>query len=57
MIARRSIQITHLQGMPDMITALSQGRVDAGIVSAPTTLKAEQAGIEELVDIAARNVP
>ena len=46
MIPGKDIQITHLQGMPDMITALSQGRIDAGIVSAPTTLKAKQAGYE-----------
>lgn len=53
----KDIQITHLQGMPDMITALSQGRIDAGIVSAPTTLRAKQAGLKELVDITARNIP
>src|SRR5512132_1159281 len=53
----KDIQITHLQGMPDIITALSQGRIDAGIISAPTTLKARQAGLKELVDITARNVP
>ena len=57
MVAGKDVQITHLQGMPDVITALSQGRIDAGIISAPTTLKARQAGLKELVDITARNVP
>ncbi|MBM4264717.1 MAG: transporter substrate-binding domain-containing protein [Deltaproteobacteria bacterium] len=57
MVAGKDIQVTHLQGMPDMITALAQGRIDAGIVSAPTTLRAKQAGLKELVDIAARNIP
>jgi ABC-type nitrate/sulfonate/bicarbonate transport system substrate-binding protein len=57
MVPGKDIQITHLQGMPDMITALSQGRIDAGIISAPTTLRAKQAGMKELVDIAARNIP
>lgn len=57
MVAGKDIQITHLQGMPDMITALTQGRIDAGIVSAPTTLRARQAGLKELVDITARNIP
>jgi ABC-type nitrate/sulfonate/bicarbonate transport system substrate-binding protein len=57
MIAGKDIQVTHLQGMPDMITALSQGRIDAGIVSAPTTLKARQAGLKELVDVTAKNIP
>lgn len=57
MVPGKDVQITHLQGMPDIITALSQGRIDAGIISAPTTLKAKQAGLKELVDITARNVP
>jgi len=53
----KDVQVTHLQGMPDIITALVQGRIDAGVVSAPTTLKLRQAGFKELVDVAARNVP
>jgi len=57
MVPGKDVQITHLQGMPDIITALTQGRIDAGIISAPTTLKARQAGLKELVDITARNVP
>ena len=57
MAAGKDVQVTHLQGMPDLITALSQGRIDAGIVSAPTTLKARQAGFKELVDVTARNIP
>lgn len=57
MVVGKDVQITHLQGMPDVITALSQGRIDAGIISAPTTLKAKQAGLKELVDVTARNIP
>ncbi|HYA28526.1 MAG TPA: ABC transporter substrate-binding protein [Acidobacteriota bacterium] len=57
LVPGKDVQITHLQGMPDMITALSQGRIDAAIISAPTTLKAKQAGLKELVDITARNIP
>jgi ABC-type nitrate/sulfonate/bicarbonate transport system substrate-binding protein len=53
----KDVQVTHLQGMPDMATALTQGRIDAAIVSAPTTLKLRQAGFKELVDVTARNVP
>jgi ABC-type nitrate/sulfonate/bicarbonate transport system substrate-binding protein len=40
-----------------MITALIQGRIDAGIVSAPSTVKLRQAGFKELIDVGARNVP
>jgi ABC-type nitrate/sulfonate/bicarbonate transport system substrate-binding protein len=57
MIPGKDVQVTHLQGMPDIITALTQGRIDAGVVSAPTTLKLRQAGFKELVDVTARNVP
>jgi len=42
----KDVQITHIQGMPDMITALVQGRIDAGIVSAPTTVKLRKAGLK-----------
>jgi ABC-type nitrate/sulfonate/bicarbonate transport systems, periplasmic components len=57
MVPGKDVQVTHLQGMPDIITALTQGRIDAGVVSAPTTLKLRQAGFKELVDVAAQNVP
>ena len=57
MTAGKDIQVTHLQGMPDILTALSQGRIDAAIISAPTTVKARQAGFKELMDITARNIP
>ena len=57
MVPGKDVQVTHLQGMPDIITALTQGRIDAGVVSAPTTLKLRQSGFKELVDVAARNVP
>jgi ABC-type nitrate/sulfonate/bicarbonate transport system substrate-binding protein len=57
MVPGKDVHVTHLQGMPDIITALTQGRIDAGVVSAPTTLKLRQAGFKELVDVAARNVP
>jgi len=57
MIPGRDVQVTHLQGMPDIITALTQGRIDAAIVSAPSTLKLRQAGLKELVDVGARNIP
>ncbi|HET8563921.1 MAG TPA: ABC transporter substrate-binding protein, partial [Candidatus Binatia bacterium] len=53
----KDVGVTHLQGIPEIITALSQGRIDAGILSAPTTLKARQAGFKELIDITARNIP
>jgi len=53
----KDVRITYIQGMPDMMTALIQGRIDAGVVSAPTTVKLRQAGLKELVDVGARNIP
>jgi ABC-type nitrate/sulfonate/bicarbonate transport system substrate-binding protein len=53
----KDVKITHIQGMPDMIAALIQGRIDAGIVSAPTTVKLRQAGLKELIDVSSRNIP
>lgn len=57
LVPGKDVQITHIQGMPDMITALTLGRIDAGIVSAPTTVKLRQAGLKELIDVTARNIP
>jgi ABC-type nitrate/sulfonate/bicarbonate transport system substrate-binding protein len=57
MTGGKDVQVTHLQGMPDMITALTQGRIDAAVVSAPSTLKLRQAGLKELIDVGAQNIP
>jgi ABC-type nitrate/sulfonate/bicarbonate transport system substrate-binding protein len=57
MVPGKDVQVTHLQGMPDIITALSAGRIDAAVVSAPSTLKLRQAGLKELIDVGARNIP
>ncbi|MGZ8426940.1 MAG: ABC transporter substrate-binding protein, partial [Candidatus Binatia bacterium] len=57
MVTGKDVQITHLQGMPDIITALSTGRIDAAVVSAPSTLKLRQVGLKELIDVGAKNVP
>ena len=57
MVPGKDVRILYLKGMPEIITALSQGTVDAGIVSAPTTVKARQAGFKELLDITGRNIP
>ena len=57
MVTGKDVQITHLQGMPDVITALSAGRIDAAVVSAPSTLKLRQVGMKELIDVGAKNIP
>jgi len=57
MVPGKDVQVTHLQGMPDIITALTAGRIDAAVVSAPSTLKLRQAGLKELIDVGARDIP
>ena len=53
----KDARILHLKGIPEIMASLSQGTIDAGIISAPTTLRARQAGFKELVNITAKNIP
>jgi NitT/TauT family transport system substrate-binding protein len=50
-------KLIYVQSVPAILTAISSGRVAAGALSAPTTLKAKDAGLKMLVDIAKANVP
>lgn len=53
----KDVKILYLKGMDPIVAALSQGNIDAGIISAPATLKARLAGFKELVNITDKNVP
>ena len=53
----RDYQMIYVQSVPAILTALSSGRAAAGVLSAPTTVKAKEAGLNMLVDIAKLNVP
>jgi NitT/TauT family transport system substrate-binding protein len=53
----RDYQMIYVQSVPAILTALSSGRAAAGALSAPTTVKAKEAGLNMLVDIAKLNVP
>ncbi len=53
----KDVRVLHLRGIPEIMTALSQGIIDAGIISAPVTLRARQAGLRELVNITEKNIP
>lgn len=44
-------------GMTQIVAAMVKGSIDAGIISAPTTLNARQEGFKELVNITERNIP
>lgn len=53
---RKDVRMVYLKGMPEILAALSQGVIDAGVISPPTTLKARQLGLKELVNITAKNI-
>ena len=53
----RDYRMIYVQSVPAILTALSSGRAAAGALSAPTTVKAKEAGLNMLVDIAKLNVP
>jgi NitT/TauT family transport system substrate-binding protein len=53
----KDVRVVHLDGIPAIMTALTQGNIDAGIISAPTTLRARKAGLKELVNITEKNIP
>lgn len=53
----KDVRIAFIQALPDMITALIQGGIDAAVISAPSTVKLRHAGLKELVDIGARDIP
>ena len=53
----KDTRILYVRGVPEILVSLSQGVIDAGVLSAPVTLKARQAGFKELVNIAEKNIP
>lgn len=50
-------RMIYMQSVPAVLTAISSGKAAAGAMSAPTTLKAKDSGLNMLVDIAKLNVP
>lgn len=49
---QRDVKLLQIGRMPDIATAISQKKVDAGIISFPTSLHAEKMGIKTLLDFA-----
>ena len=47
----------YVQSVPAILTAIASGRAAGGAMSAPTTAKAKEAGLNMLVDIAKENIP
>ncbi|HXF76606.1 MAG TPA: ABC transporter substrate-binding protein [Methylomirabilota bacterium] len=53
----KDVKIIYLKGMAEILAGISQGNADAGIFTSPTTLKARNAGLKELVDVTEKNIP
>lgn len=50
-------RILYVKGIPEILTSMMQGVIDAGTLSPPTTLRARRAGLRELVNLTERNFP
>ena len=53
----KDIRILYMKSAPEILAALTQGVADAGIISAPMTLKARQLGFKEIIDVVGKNIP
>ncbi len=49
-------KLIYMQSVPAVLTAIASGKAAAGALSAPTTLRAKDAGLNMLVDIAKANI-
>ena len=56
-ISEKDVSFIYLQTIPAILTAVINGNTAAGTLSAPNTLKARDAGLSLLIDIAQTNVP
>src|SRR5262245_23808135 len=56
-ISDKDVNFIYLQTIPAILTAVMSGKVSAGTLSAPNTLKARDAGLTLLLDIGQTNVP
>jgi NitT/TauT family transport system substrate-binding protein len=53
----KDVKLLYLKGMAEILAGINQGNADAGIFTAPTTLKAGHAGLKELVNVTEKNIP
>jgi NitT/TauT family transport system substrate-binding protein len=56
-ISEKDVSFVYLQTIPAILTAVINGNIAAGTLSAPNTLKARDASLSLLIDIAQTNVP
>jgi len=56
-ISEKDVSFLYVQTIPAILTSIIGGKTNAGTLSAPNTLKARDAGLSLLIDIAQTNVP
>jgi ABC-type nitrate/sulfonate/bicarbonate transport system substrate-binding protein len=49
---QKDVKLLQIGRLPDMVTAIAQKKVDAGVISFPNSLQAEKMGIKTLLDFA-----
>ncbi len=57
LVPGKDVNILYVKGVPEILAAILQGTVAAGVLSPPTTVKARQANLKELVNITDKNIP
>ena len=57
LIPGKDVKLIYLKGMVEILAGINQGNADAGIFTSPTTLKAQHAGLKELVNVTEQNIP
>jgi ABC-type nitrate/sulfonate/bicarbonate transport system substrate-binding protein len=53
----KDVKLLYLKGMMEILAGINQGNAVAGIFTSPTTLKAEHAGLKELINVTEQNIP
>ena len=53
----KDVKLLYMKGMPEILAGIVQGNAEAGIFTSPTTLKAQHAGLKELVNVTEQNIP
>jgi NitT/TauT family transport system substrate-binding protein len=57
LVPGKDVKLLYLKGMIEILAGITQGNAVAGIFTSPTTLKAEHAGLKELVNVTQQNIP
>ena len=57
LVPGKDVKILYMKGIPEILAGIQQGNAEAGIFTSPTTLKAQHAGLKELVNVTEQNIP